>query len=70
VPREQRDRLPLLCLGRDGAEIAWVPGVTIDDRHRLGTTATAAPVWVAEIVAAEPGADAAAGESAVRGNRW
>lgn len=35
VPRRRRDRLPLLCLGRDGERIAWVPGVTIDDAFRL-----------------------------------
>jgi tRNA(Ile)-lysidine synthase len=58
VPRRERDRLPLLCLGADGAEIAWVPGVTIDHRHRLATAAgdfpgggaAESPVWVAEIV--------------------
>jgi tRNA(Ile)-lysidine synthetase-like protein len=32
VPRDRRDRLPLLVVG--GA-IAWVPGVTIDERFRL-----------------------------------
>jgi tRNA(Ile)-lysidine synthetase-like protein len=71
VPREQRDRLPLLCLGRDGAEIAWVPGVTIADRHRLDPAA-AAPVWVAEIVAAPASAEAGASVSPDvrrRGNR-
>ncbi len=33
VPRSERDRLPLLVI--DG-EIAWVPGVTIGERFRLG----------------------------------
>ena len=35
VPREERDRLPLLCVGERGERIAWVPGVTIDERFRL-----------------------------------
>jgi tRNA(Ile)-lysidine synthase len=48
VPREERDRLPLLCV--DG-RIAWVPGVTIDQRFRL-TEESAAAVWVAEVVPA------------------
>lgn len=48
VPREERDRLPLLCV--DG-RIAWVPGVTIDQRFRL-TQENAAAVWVAEVVPA------------------
>lgn len=45
VPREERDRLPLLCV--DG-RIAWVPGVTIDQRFRL--TEESAAAWVAEVV--------------------
>jgi tRNA(Ile)-lysidine synthase len=32
VPREHRDRLPLLCVGD---RIAWIPGLTIDDRYRI-----------------------------------
>lgn len=43
VPRQVRERLPLLCVG---GRIAWVPGVTIDERFRLDGHATA---WVAEI---------------------
>ncbi|HUO87074.1 MAG TPA: tRNA lysidine(34) synthetase TilS [Thermoanaerobaculia bacterium] len=50
VPRRQRDRLPLLCLGADGDQIAWVPGVTIADRYRLGDDGGQTPVWVAEIL--------------------
>jgi tRNA(Ile)-lysidine synthase len=46
IPRSQRDRLPLLCIG-DGIErIAWVPGVTIDQRFRITGEAAA---WVAEV---------------------
>ncbi len=43
IPRSERDRLPLLVV--DG-EIAWVPGVTIAERFRLGEEPTA---WIAEI---------------------
>jgi tRNA(Ile)-lysidine synthetase-like protein len=43
VPKERRDRLPLLCWA---GEIAWVPGVTIGHRFRLTGQAT---VWVAEV---------------------
>jgi tRNA(Ile)-lysidine synthetase-like protein len=43
VPRGERDRLPLLCVG---GHIAWVPGVTIDQRFRLTGEPTA---WVAEV---------------------
>jgi hypothetical protein len=43
IPRAERDRLPLLCFeGR----IAWVPGVTIDERFRLPAEGSA---WVARI---------------------
>lgn len=48
VPKQERDRLPLLCVGE---RIAWVPGVTIDQRFRLpemGDT-TRRTVWVAEV---------------------
>lgn len=48
VPEQERDRLPLLCVGE---RIAWVPGVTIDQRFRLpemGDT-TRWTVWVAEV---------------------
>ncbi len=45
VPRAERDRLPLLII--DG-KIAWIPGVTIDERFRLtGQTST----WIARIEA-------------------
>jgi tRNA(Ile)-lysidine synthase len=43
VPRHLRDRLPLLVI--DGM-VAWVPGVTIDERFRLGDEKT---TWIAEI---------------------
>jgi tRNA(Ile)-lysidine synthase len=43
VPRQLRDRLPLLCVGE---RIAWAPGVAIDHRFRLDGHATA---WVAEV---------------------
>lgn len=52
VPRQRRDLLPLVCVGREGAEIAWVPGVTIDHRFRLPEGGGGEPVWVAEIVPA------------------
>jgi tRNA(Ile)-lysidine synthase len=43
IPRAERDRLPLLCFeGR----IAWVPGVTVDERFRLPGDGS---VWVARI---------------------
>ena len=50
VPRAERDRLPLLVIDD---EIAWVPGVTIGERFRLGEAS--APevgersIWIAEI---------------------
>ncbi len=47
VPREERDRLPLLCVG---GRIAWVPGVTIDQRFRLPDQGATA--WVAEVIPA------------------
>jgi tRNA(Ile)-lysidine synthase len=43
VPRRERDRLPLICVGE---RIAWVPGVTIDQRYRIAGEKTA---WIAEI---------------------
>jgi len=49
VPRSERDRLPLLCIG-DGGDVAWVPGVTVDERFRLPEApAAGATVWVAEL---------------------
>jgi len=44
VPRRDRDRLPLICVGE---RIAWVPGVTIDQRFRIAGEPTA---WFAEII--------------------
>jgi tRNA(Ile)-lysidine synthase len=43
VPRRDRDRLPLICVGE---RIAWVPGVTIDQRYRIAGEKTA---WLAQI---------------------
>lgn len=43
VPRHVRDRLPLLFV--DGI-LAWVPGVTVDERFRLPPRG---PAWLAEI---------------------
>jgi tRNA(Ile)-lysidine synthase len=44
IDRARRSTLPLLCVG--GA-IAWVPGVTVDDRFRV--RGPEGPVWIAEI---------------------
>ncbi|HEX5717371.1 MAG TPA: tRNA lysidine(34) synthetase TilS [Thermoanaerobaculia bacterium] len=44
VPRRERDRLPLICVGE---RIAWVPGVTIDQRFRITGEKTA---WIAEVM--------------------
>jgi tRNA(Ile)-lysidine synthase len=44
VPRRDRDRLPLICVGE---RIAWVPGVTIDQRFRIAEEPN---VWFAEII--------------------
>jgi tRNA(Ile)-lysidine synthase len=47
VPREARDRLPLLCVGE---RLAWVPGVTIDERFRIPVDGGSnGEVWVAEV---------------------
>lgn len=43
VPRARRDHLPLMVI--DGT-IAWIPGITIDERFRLRSEETA---WIAEI---------------------
>lgn len=43
VPQGQRDRIPLLCVDE---RIAWVPGITIDQRFRITGEAVA---WVAEV---------------------
>lgn len=51
IPRRERSRLPLLVIDD---EIAWVPGVTIGDRFRLGEEATA---WIAEIEDLPPPTD-------------
>ncbi len=53
VPRHLRDRLPLLVI--DGL-LAWVPGVTIDERFRLGDEKR---TWIAEIVRPPAAADKA-----------
>ncbi len=53
VPRAERDRLPLLCLGEGGGRVAWVPGVTIDERFRLAPDA--AEAWLAAIEPMESG---------------
>ena len=52
VPRQQRDGLPLLCVG---GRVAWVPGVTVDDAFRLAPDAREA--WVAELLPADAGAE-------------
>lgn len=44
VPRERRDRVPLLCVGD---QVAWVPGITIHHPFRLREGASIA--WVAEL---------------------
>ena len=44
VPRERRDRLPLLCVDE---QVAWVPGVTVHHPWRLRPETRWA--WVAEI---------------------
>jgi tRNA(Ile)-lysidine synthase len=44
VPREDRDRLPLLCVAD---QVAWVPGVTIHHSFRLREETRMA--WVAEL---------------------
>ncbi len=43
VPRPERDRIPLLCVG---GRVAWVPGVTIAEEFRVTGSG---PAWVAEI---------------------
>jgi len=44
MPRTDRDRLPLLCVGE---RIAWVPGVTIDNHFRISSDSQ--QPWVARI---------------------
>lgn len=55
VDRARRDALPLLVVG---GRIAWVPGVTIDDRFRLPETDAAdrgnQTAWVAELLEDDP----------------
>ena len=50
VPRRERDRLPLLCVG---GRIAWVPGVTVDEAFRLpeGAERDGGEAWTAEVIA-------------------
>lgn len=45
VPRRERETLPLWIVG---GRIAWVPGVTIEDRFRIGSERE---VWIAEMEA-------------------
>jgi len=49
VPRAERDRLPLLCVGD---EIAWVPGITVNERFRLDPRSGSQTVWAAEVTTA------------------
>jgi len=44
IPRQERSRLPLLCVDD---RVVWVPGVTIDDTCRIRGDG---PVWVAELL--------------------
>lgn len=44
VPRAERDRLPLLCVG---GRIAWVPGVTVDEAFRINDETS---VWRVELL--------------------
>ncbi|GMU67476.1 MAG: hypothetical protein AMXMBFR36_37500 [Acidobacteriota bacterium] len=44
IPARERDRLPIVEIG---ARIAWVPGVTIDERFRLAAGTEVA--WVVEL---------------------
>jgi tRNA(Ile)-lysidine synthase len=72
VPRSRRDRLPLVCVGTDGGTIAWVPGVTVDERYRLPASG-GAQVWVAALVAGgewPAGPGGCRGESGGEANRW
>jgi len=48
VPRAERDRRPLLLAG---GEIAWVPGVTVNERFRLDPADRGRSVWLAEVTA-------------------
>jgi tRNA(Ile)-lysidine synthase len=56
MPRERRDRLPLLCVGE---QVAWVPGVTIHHPFRLADDAIVA--WVAELSPIDEAASTAEG---------
>ena len=47
IPRDRRDRLPLLCLAQDDERIAWVPGVTVDEAYRVPPGAER--TWIAEV---------------------
>lgn len=48
MPRHERDRLPLICVGE---RIAWVPGITIDQRFRISGESAA---WIASLAPAAP----------------
>jgi|CXWL01.1.fsa_nt_gi tRNA(Ile)-lysidine synthase len=45
VPRERRDRLPLVAIGE---RVVWVPGVTIDESCRVAPGSSSA--WVVEVL--------------------
>ena len=47
VLKEQRSRLPLIC---HNDTVAWIPGVTIDERYRISNQES---VWVATIRSSE-----------------
>jgi tRNA(Ile)-lysidine synthetase-like protein len=54
IPRELRDRIPLLVIDED---IVWVPGVTLGEAFRLPRGATEA--WVASLDDHRPPTDCA-----------
>ena len=43
VPRQERDRIPLLEVD---SRLAWIPGVTVDDTFRVEAGGQA---WIAEL---------------------
>lgn len=48
VPRRKRERLPLICVGDAGETIAWVPGVTLDQRFRITGETTVEIIEITE----------------------
>ncbi|MEM7479968.1 MAG: tRNA lysidine(34) synthetase TilS [Acidobacteriota bacterium] len=55
VPRAERNAIPLLCLGEEGRRIAWVPGITIDDRYRIDpSNLRPSTIWIAELLNTPP----------------